>query len=217
VVWHGDDVFERSSLLFIGRAGPYAEQNNRQGYEVILVLKGQTQQPGSHVVEFGRARDDCKSVEREGAIASVATTDRSPLPSVCDGSGNLLGKRGELARMFELAGAQPATLSGAAIAALLEPKLKTGRGAAWFVGPGPAGETLEVAGRQVHVVDAIDGIPAGDVFRAGRVLKLQDVVFVELLGATINEADAMLQVPSGGSPRLFFAFWKGGVIRIPEP
>ena len=66
-------------------------------------------------------------------------------------------------------------------------------------------------------MDAIDGLPAGEVFEAGRVLQLADIVFVELVGKPLNDAEALLQVPAEGSPQLIFAYWRGGVIRIPEP
>lgn len=216
-VWTAEDVYNRSSLLFVGRAQPFDWDRNRQSYEVLVVLKGQPQTPTEHLIDYGHELDNCRPIQGEGTIASVAITDVSPRPSVCDGSGNLLGHRDELASFFELGGARPATLSGPAVAALLEPKLVGGKGDVWFVGAGPSGETIEVAGRTVHLVDAIDGLPAGEVFEAGRVLQLADIVFVELVGKPLNDAEALLQVPAEGSPQLIFAYWRGGVIRIPEP
>ncbi len=216
-VWTAEDVYDRSSLLFIGRAQPFDWSNHQQSYEVLVVLKGQPPTPTAHVIDYGGTLDNCRAIEGEGNLATVAITDRSPTPSICDGSGNLLGHRDELARFYELAGAQPATLSGPAIVALLEPKLRGGKGDVWFVGAGPVGETVEVSGRKVHVVDAIDGTPAGEVFRAGRVLQLEDVVFVELVGKPLNDAEALLQMSADGTPELIFAYWRGGVIRIPEP
>ncbi len=215
--WQAADVYQRSSLLFVARAGPFDWQRHQQGFEVIATLKGQTQTNGTHVIDFGDDMDDCKFLASEGDVVLLAITDRSAVPNYCDGSGSVMGHRDDLEELLELSGARPTTLSGPAIVALLTPALAGGHGAAWFVGPGPRGETIDVTGRDVHVVDAIDGTPAGEVFNTSKVIQLRDVIYIELAGEVIPDAQILLRVPTGGDPELLFAFWKGGRIRIPEP
>lgn len=159
----------------------------------------------------------CTYYASPGMVSLVSLTERRKEPSICMGSGGLHGFHHEMGRYFELAGAKTTNLTATSLKALLEPRLKKGRGDVWLVGAGTSGKTLIIAGRKVHLVDAIDGVPRGTIFEIGRMLALKEIVYVEISGKPVRTAEAILKLKKGGKTELVWAFWKGGAIRIPEP